>query len=58
MKHKKHHNKVVVESCVATMVKLARIQTKSGQVILAARIAAKSFHSPEIPSSEDNNALR
>lgn len=39
------------------MVKLARIQTKSGQVILAARIATKSFHSPEIPSSEDNNDI-
>lgn len=41
----------------ATMVKLARIQTKSGQVIIAARIAAKSFLSPEIPSSEDNNDI-
>lgn len=35
------------------MVKLARIQTKSGRVILAARIAATSFQSTDVPSDDE-----
>lgn len=37
-------------AALITMVKLARIQTKSGRVVLAARVAASSFQSPDVTS--------